>query len=366
MTLRALWPVVQQFQNKNGSILAAGRVYVYYKNRTALATTYHDEEGTVVNPNPVLLDNNGRATVFADTIYSYTIVVCDYYGKELFSQDINLNSQEGGLDKVHHDSTLSGDGTHDSPLSVVNGGGGTTYTAGDAIDITDNAISVKYSKGLELNSYNQLEVKSGKGLELNSDNQLEVKSGKGLTFDNNNNLKVSVGKGINFDSNGKLTTELPDDWIEITNEWVFVNNFRLQYNGDLPGYGNEMTIWYSKIRKLVKFTGTMRVNTPSSFSNSEWHVFMQYTGNRFYTTYNAPNVSLAPKVYPTQIGGITSVPATRSTGVTLNALMKLSYIGAPDSIPEYCGLGMQLFIPSNTAVNGAVMQGLQLSVTPIE
>ena len=91
MTLRALWPVTQQFQNKNGSNLVSGKVYIYYKGRTALATTYHDEEGTVVNSNPVLLDNNGRATVFANTIYSYTIVVCDYYGKELFSQDITLH-----------------------------------------------------------------------------------------------------------------------------------------------------------------------------------------------------------------------------------------------------------------------------------
>lgn len=91
MTLRALWPVTTQFQNKNGSNLVSGKVYIYYQGRTALATTYHDEEGTVVNANPVLLDNNGRATVFADTIYSYTIVVCDYYGKELFSQDITLH-----------------------------------------------------------------------------------------------------------------------------------------------------------------------------------------------------------------------------------------------------------------------------------
>ena len=91
MTLRALWPVTQQFQNKNGSNLVGGKVYIYYQGRTALATTYHDEAGTVVNPNPVLLDNNGRAAVFADTIYSYTIVVCDYYGKELFSQDITLH-----------------------------------------------------------------------------------------------------------------------------------------------------------------------------------------------------------------------------------------------------------------------------------
>ena len=89
--MRALWPVTQQFQNKNGSNLVSGKVYIYYQGRTALATTYHDEEGTVVNANPVLLDNNGRATVFANTIYSYTIVVCDYYGKELFSQDITLH-----------------------------------------------------------------------------------------------------------------------------------------------------------------------------------------------------------------------------------------------------------------------------------
>ena len=100
MTLRALFPVTQQFQNKNGSNLVGGKVYIYYQGRTALATTYHDEEGTVVNPNPVLLDNNGRAAVFADTIYSYTIVVCDYYGKELFSQDITLHDAIPTEEKV--------------------------------------------------------------------------------------------------------------------------------------------------------------------------------------------------------------------------------------------------------------------------
>lgn len=89
--LQALWPVVQQFQNKNGSILVSGKIYVYYQGRTALATTYHDEDGKVVNSNPILLDNNGRANVFVNSIYSYTIVVCDYYGKELFSQDITLH-----------------------------------------------------------------------------------------------------------------------------------------------------------------------------------------------------------------------------------------------------------------------------------
>lgn len=89
--IQALWSLDQQFQNKNGSILTSGRVYVYYSGRTALATTYSDEDGTVVNPNPIILDNNGRAACFASSMYAYTVVVCDAYGKELFSYDITLH-----------------------------------------------------------------------------------------------------------------------------------------------------------------------------------------------------------------------------------------------------------------------------------
>ena len=98
--MKALWDVTNQFQNKNGSNLVSGKIYIYYQGRTALATTYHDEEGTVVNTNPVILDNNGRATVFADTAYSYTIVVCDYYGRELFSQDITLHDVTESADEL--------------------------------------------------------------------------------------------------------------------------------------------------------------------------------------------------------------------------------------------------------------------------
>lgn len=115
--LKSLWPVTQQFQNKNGSNLVSGKIYIYFQGRTALATTYHDKDGTVVNANPILLDNNGRATVFADTSYSYTIVVCDYYGRELFSQDITLHDITETADEItligsdgsiHIDSSTSG------------------------------------------------------------------------------------------------------------------------------------------------------------------------------------------------------------------------------------------------------------------
>ena len=98
--IQALWSLDQQFQNKNGSILTHGKIYVYYKGRTALATTYNDEDGTVVNPNPILLDNNGRAACFASSSYAYTILVCDAYGKELFSYDLTLHDAIGTAEKV--------------------------------------------------------------------------------------------------------------------------------------------------------------------------------------------------------------------------------------------------------------------------
>ena len=303
MTLQPLFPVTQQFQNKNGSILVAGRVYVYYKNRTALAEIFSDEEGTVVKPNPVLLDNNGRATVFANTIYSYTIVVCDYYGKELFSQDITLHdaistakdvivmgsngtvkvdtttlpngvqydmsvntdiiATKESVDKVKTDlNTLTGTvNNHTTQIGKIqedivgiestvvnkkdkqtelafNGSatktvksitqnvngelnvefadialpqevpnveitsedksikvsettdvqtntkkfdlsvqdGGTTYSAGDAIDLTNDTISVKYGKGLEITTDNKLQLKVGQGLTLDNDSlELTIK-----------------------------------------------------------------------------------------------------------------------------------------------------------------------------------------------
>ena len=90
-----LWPLSEQFQNKNGSILTNGKVYVYYRGRTALATTWSDEDGTIENPQPIILDDNGRAACYVNPAYYYTVVVCDFYGKELFSYDISLHDGTG-------------------------------------------------------------------------------------------------------------------------------------------------------------------------------------------------------------------------------------------------------------------------------
>lgn len=119
--LTPLYDLTQQFQNKNGSILVAGKLFVYYIGRPDLATTWADDGASAVNPNPILLDNNGRAPCFVDDGYSYTLVVCDRNGQELFSQDITPGGAGSvGGRVVYHDETLTGAGTVASLLGVVN------------------------------------------------------------------------------------------------------------------------------------------------------------------------------------------------------------------------------------------------------
>lgn len=57
--------------------------------------------------------------------------------------------------------------------AITGGSGGSTYTAGDAIDITNNTISVKYGNGLELDTDNKLQVKLGKGLKFDTEAGIE-------------------------------------------------------------------------------------------------------------------------------------------------------------------------------------------------
>ena len=185
MALRALWDVTQQFQNKNGSNLTSGKIYIYYQGRTALATTYHDEDGTVVNSNPVLLDNNGRATAFADPIYSYTIVVCDYYGKELFSQDITLHDAISTAEDV-----------------VILGTDGTVL-----VDRTELPNGVQYDLSVNTDIIATKEDVSDLEDEIND--KLDDKKDKqtALTF---NGAATKTIKKITQNANGEMNVEFED------------------------------------------------------------------------------------------------------------------------------------------------------------
>ena len=216
MALRALWDVTQQFQNKNGSNLTSGKIYIYYQGRTDLATTYHDEDGTVVNSNPVLLDNNGRATVFASPVYSYTIVVCDYYGQELFSQDITLHDAVSVAKDVlvlGTDGTVLVD-TENLPNGVkydlsVNTDIIATKKSVDDVktDLTNLTEVVNNNTGkIEANTTEIGQIKeSVAGIESSLSNKKDKQPTKSF-----NGSATKTVKNISQNANGELTVEFAD------------------------------------------------------------------------------------------------------------------------------------------------------------
>lgn len=87
-------------------------------------------------------------------------------------------------------------------VSVNGSGGGTTYTAGDAIDITNSNISVKYGKGLTVNASNELEVKAGNGLTFDEDTlEIEISNEVGDV--------VETVEKLSDDLDKKITTTYP-------------------------------------------------------------------------------------------------------------------------------------------------------------
>ena len=308
-------------------------------NATNTSTTIHYIEYSSFTPIQVNVDNTITDAQFFEISY-------DVYN---LSSDKNYNVSFSSIDggkvselwvEVHNLNGVSVNGQ--------GGGSGTAYSAGDAIDLTNDTISVKY----------------GKGLEITTDNKLQLKVGKGLTFDDNYRIISSIGNGIYLTADGKLTTEEPEDnFIDITNEWEFDNGFRLQYKGATPGEGNDMRILYSPVSDTVKFTSACRINRTTPISVGAWNVLLRYKGNRFYTSHDTTNSEYYPKVS----GGISGsylVIGTDMGGATNSSLLKLAYVGSANLPESDTGLAIQTFINnSNQSTYGAVLSGLILKVT---
>ena len=118
--LQYLFSPTKQFTYESGKLLDGGKIYVYIKDTTILATLYDVDEDYVSNP--IILDANGRASVKADDNYEYRLEI--YTNRDVLLYTCNAfcdgGNGEGGLSVVRHDETLSGNGTSQSLLGVVN------------------------------------------------------------------------------------------------------------------------------------------------------------------------------------------------------------------------------------------------------
>lgn len=150
MALVPLFDEVNQFNDYNGTVLAAGKLYVYHLGRTRLADIYSDIGGTVMQ-NPVTLDNLGRGPIYVSQDFNYTLVVMDEYGQEMFSQDKFIYSQGGphnsanvavgASEYIAVSSTQIGDTTVYTPYLTGavpgSGSGGKTYHGIDPIVVNN-------------------------------------------------------------------------------------------------------------------------------------------------------------------------------------------------------------------------------------
>lgn len=118
--LQYLFSPTKQFTYESGKLLDGGKIYVYIKDTTNLATLYDDDGDYTTNP--ILLDANGRASVKANDEYEYRLEI--YTNRDVLLYTCNAfcdgGNGEGGLSIVRHDGTLTGNGTSQSLLGVLN------------------------------------------------------------------------------------------------------------------------------------------------------------------------------------------------------------------------------------------------------
>lgn len=131
-----------QFQAKNGTLLTSGRVYVYYLGRTELAPVYSGYSGETPISNPVMLDAEGRGSIYVDPAFSYTYVVTDRFGKEQFSIDkefpAGIPTEGTYVTRIVEGDYIKAEETGDRAKTVTIGVDDT------AKDILDNAASRTY------------------------------------------------------------------------------------------------------------------------------------------------------------------------------------------------------------------------------
>jgi hypothetical protein len=74
------------FFNANGDPLVGGKLYTYYAGTTTPLATYTNNAGTTPNPNPVVMDSAGRASVWLG-VNSYKFVLKDSTDVLIYTTD---------------------------------------------------------------------------------------------------------------------------------------------------------------------------------------------------------------------------------------------------------------------------------------
>lgn len=121
-----LFDSIFQVENVAGRPVVGGHIEVFVAGTDQKYITWQNFDGTK-NPFKIPLNNDGRAVVLVEPHYTYDIYIYDSFNNMICSR-LNVKPAIGGdvtvygLTEVWHDGTMSGEGTPQSPLSVVSAG----------------------------------------------------------------------------------------------------------------------------------------------------------------------------------------------------------------------------------------------------
>ncbi|UCH49095.1 MAG: hypothetical protein JSU95_04700, partial [Betaproteobacteria bacterium] len=131
-----------QFFTADGTPLAGGKLYTYAAGTTTPLATYTDQSGGAANPNPVILDSRGEASVWLGaSTYKFALKT---------STDVDvwtIDNISGGLSTVSP--TFSGTATFTGNVAVQ---GSTTLGDAASDTLTVNGTAVNIPNNLNIDS----------------------------------------------------------------------------------------------------------------------------------------------------------------------------------------------------------------------
>ena len=158
MALSYLFDPNKQFQDKNGVNNVGGYLYVFINDSDDHAPTYCNFTGTL-NPERIVLDNNGRAVVIVDELKTYRIEVYDRSGNLLWSQypvrptnviygDYNVYNADinGTPDEIDVDVETSASGVKKFTIKLANAVKTVIGNIQDTISSIVESVSTKADK----------------------------------------------------------------------------------------------------------------------------------------------------------------------------------------------------------------------------
>ena len=196
MALAYLIDPQNQFMTKSGTINVAGTLRVYDAATDDAAVTYCDFNGTE-NEEAIVLDNNGRAIVIADSDKAYRLEVYDRYGTLMWTTTPIWCLASGGGVMLNITDLISSDGSISIYKTKV--GSTTTFDIGIAPDNakellewskcyntvdTDGYVYPLYSSGT-------MNILTNEGLEVFKDRYYHL---------TNKITVVPSGSGINYET----------------------------------------------------------------------------------------------------------------------------------------------------------------------